>query len=60
MLNIAAVEESPARSPISPIPLHLSSDRDRTGLISMTGVPSIASIGPTFNRSPAISNTLTR
>src|SRR5262245_41192195 len=25
---------------------HPSSDRDRTGLISMTGVPSIASIGP--------------
>jgi predicted methyltransferase len=39
---------------------HPSSDRDRTGLISMTGVPSIASIGPTFNRCPAISNTVTR
>ena len=37
-----------------------SADWGSTGLISTTGVPSIASIGPTFNLSPEISRTVTR
>src|SRR5258705_1174626 len=37
-----------------------SLDCGSTGLISTTGVPSIASIGPTFNLFPATSKTVTR
>jgi hypothetical protein len=49
----------PVQPQVRPAP-HRSSERGRIGLISMTGVPSIASIGPTLNRSPEISNTFTR
>src|SRR5258705_7195032 len=37
-----------------------SADVDSTGLRSTTGVPSIASIGPTLTLVPAISRTVTR
>ncbi len=45
-----------------PIRLHHyeSADCGSTGLISITGVPSIASIGPTLNPSAVISITVTR
>jgi len=40
--------------------LYASADWGSTGLISTTGVPSIASIGPTFSLSPAMARTVTR
>src|SRR6267154_1333169 len=39
---------------------HQSADRESTGLISTTGVPSIASSGPTLISRPEISSTFTR
>src|SRR5712671_4069961 len=42
------------------LPSHPSADRESTGLISTTGVPSIASNGPTLISRPEISSTRTR
>lgn len=54
-----AEDEYSAAETVTPFYVQ-SSDGDSTGLRSMTGAPSMASIGPTFSRFPATSRTITR